>query len=474
MGLPRILPLFLLPRLPRTARVLDGLDSWRAGLEQAHVEVKEAGTADLVVAPASRAADAIALAPAAIVLEGRPPRGALQHAGYAARTLLALPDADEPEVLVPAGEAGPVGYAFASRSGLRSRVARTVLARGLVPPPASPTVIAARDAGPPAFVSGAAALLPGPVASWLPVLGRWGDPFSRGVLLLFPPGAAEPTWALKFARVPGNERPFALDEQGLGLAAAAGGTVAAHAPRFLGRFTVDRLAASLETATVGRRLLAVLGGSLSRERKLAEVERVAAWIEAVATETSGKAGTLETERARLMEGVLPAWAGRGAPQDLADRLAGLPTVFEHADLWPDNIVVADGSFGTLDWESARAGGAPLWDLLYFMTAALAMVDGTSSEAQEEEHFVRLHRGELPSSQVLFAWIRRVGAASQVPPEAVGPLATLRLLSLATEDLRHAERTVAAGAAELVPLSARQTIRWLEDPALGPGWTAWRA
>src|SRR6185369_3324754 len=106
-------------------------------------------------------------------------------------------------------------------------------------------------------------------------------------------GSSLPRWALKFARVPGNEGPFDLDERGLGLAAAAGGTVAAHAPRLLGRFSVDRLACSVETATVGRRLLAVLGGSLSRERKLAEVERVAAWIEAVATETRGRAGGLE-------------------------------------------------------------------------------------------------------------------------------------------------------------------------------------
>ena len=462
MGLPRILPLFLLPRLPRSARVLGDLDGWRDGLEQAQIELSE-GQADLVVAPAKHTRDAVALGPESLVIEGRAGVGA----GYAHQTVLALPSVDEPEVLVPAGRRGPVAYAFADRSGLRAQIARPLLARGIVPPSAKPTVVASLYREPPAFVAAAADLLPGPVDSWLPILGRWGDPFSRGVFLLFPPGSSQPRWALKFARVPGNERPFDLDERALGLAAAAGGTVAAHAPELLGRFTVGRLDASLETATAGRRLLPVLTGSLPRESKLVEVERLAGWTEAVARETTGKGGPLDPV---FVRGALAHTAVPG----LAEALVGVPGVFMHGDLWPDNILVEGESFGLIDWEAAQADGMPLWDLHYFLTAALAFVDEASSEAEKEEHFVRLHRGALESSRLLFDWTRRVVEASGLAPEAVGPLATLRVLWWAHVDSEHGQKTAAAGSDLGVPLSVRQAERWLSDPALGLGWDRWRA
>ena len=466
MGLPRILPLYVLPRLPQRAAVLGPLDSWRAGLEQAGIEVTD-GDADLVVAAASHAREALALAPASLVVEGR----ARSLAGYSTQTLLALPEADAPELLLPVGKRAPVAYALPNRTGLRWRLARPLLARGIVPPPASPTIVAARDPGPPAFVTAAGDLLPGPVESWLPVLGRWGDPFSRGVLLLFAPGAARPGWALKFARVPGNSRPFDLDERGLAIAAAAGGAAAARAPRLLGRFSVGPLEASLETALPGERMLRLLTGPATRAEKLGAVERIAGWVEAVARETAAPSSALDGVRAELAADVLPRWPD--APPGLTDRIAGVASVVEHGDLWPENVVLDGSSFGLLDWESARAAGLPTWDLHYLLTTALAFVDGASSESEKEEHFVQLFRGEAPSSGVLFDWTRRVAAAAGVRDEAVGPLATLRVLWLATTDLAHAAKTAAAGAPGDEPLSARHARRWLADPSLGPGWNAWK-
>ncbi len=466
MGLPRILPLFVLPRLPRTAAVLGPLDSWRAGLEQAGIEVTD-GDADLVVARASHAREAVGLAPASIVVEGR----ARKLTGYSTQTLLALPEAEAPELLLPSGQRAAVDYALANRTGMRWRLARPLLARGIVPPPASPTIVAARDPGPPAFVGAAGALLPGPVQSWLPVLGRWGDPFSRGVLLLFAPRAARPEWALKFARVPDNSRPFDLDERGLAVAAAAGGTAAAHAPRLLGRFSVGALEASLETALPGERMLRLLTGPAPRTEKLGAVERIAGWIEAVARETAGPSSSLDGVRAELAAEVLPRWPD--AQPDLIDRIADVPSVVEHADLWPENVVLDGSSFGLLDWEAARSAGLPTWDLHYFLTTALAFVDGASSESEKEEHFVRLFRGEAASSSVLFDWTRRVASVAGVSDEAVGALATLRILWLATVDIDHAAKTAAAGASGHEPLSPRHARRWLADPALGPGWDAWK-
>jgi hypothetical protein len=453
--------MFVVPQLPGSARVLGPLESWREGLAQAQVDL-DTREPDLVVAPASLAAEGVALRPRSLVLEGRPRRGTLR--GYAARPLLALPDRDAPEMLLPAGVRAPVRYALdGGAGGRRARLTRPLLERGLIPPPFSPTVVAARDPGPPALVRVAAGFRPEVAgSSWLPVLGRWGDPFSRAVLLLFPAGSTVPRWALKFARVPGNGRPFDLDEQGLGLAAAAGGSVAAHAPRLLGRFTAGPLEASLETAVVGRRLLIVLAETGRREQKLTEVERVAGWIETVARGTHAAPAPLDAQRRRLAE-----------EAGLFEAVSAVPSGFEHGDLWPDNVVVDRGTFGVLDWESARAHGFPLWDLFYFLTAALAFVDGTASEAEQDEHFVRLWRGELPSSTVLFEWTRRFVDAAGIPPDAVGALATLRVLWLAHEDARHAEKTAAAGAGGGTPVSVRQAALWLADPQLGPGWDRWR-
>ena len=466
MGLPRILPLFLLPRLPRTARVLGELDSWREGLQQAQIELVDGNDADVVVAPSSLVREAAAVAPHGLILEGHARNGALRKQGFASRTWMAVPDRDAPESLLGMGTA-LTRYAVATGAGgRRARLGRgPAIALGLV---GAPVVVASRDGSVPALLEAAAGVEPEVAgSSFLPVLGRWGDPLSRGVLLLFPPGEALPRWALKFARIPGNDGPFELAERGLGFAAAAGGTVAAHAPRLLGRFTVDRLSASLETASIGRRLLPVLDGTLAREKKLALIERIAGWTEAVARETSGRAGLVAPEL------IQQALAYRPEAAAIGEAVARLPSVFVHADLWPDNVLVEGETFAFIDWESARADGMPLSDLLYFFASALALVDGASFEAAKEEHFVRLHRGELPSSQLLFEWTRRLAEASSIPPDAVGPLATLRVLWLAAEDSRHAKRSAAAGTDLGVPLSVRHAERWLADPMLGPGWDRWR-
>jgi hypothetical protein len=133
-----------------------------------------------------------------------------------------------------------------------------------------------------------------------------------------------------------------------------------------------------------------------------------------------------------------------------------------------------GPFTVLDWESAREHGLPLWDLFYFLTRAIGVLDDLQTEAEREEHFVRLWRGELPSSELLFGWTRRAVTASGVPPAAVGPLATLLWLSYALLDLDEAvEIEQATGDAPPQPTTALFARRWLSEPGLGPGWDRWR-
>jgi hypothetical protein len=206
------------------------------------------------------------------------------------------------------------------------------------------------------------------------------------------------------------------------------------------------------------------------------LERIAEWLVRVAEETFAPPDALEPERRRLAADVVPRWAAHGLRQDLVDTLPPVPAVVQHGDVFGENVMLQnDGGFAVLDWESAREHGLPLWDLFYFLTRAIAMLDGLGLEEQREEHFVRLWRGDLPSSELLFSWTRRAVSSVGIPPDAVGPIATLLWLSYALLDLdQAAELGNAESAAETPPMTALFARRWLSEPGLGPSWDRWRA
>lgn len=458
---------FALPRNPRRAVVLGGLEEWEHGLRQGGVEVGSGGAPpDLAVAPAELAHVALATAAPMIVLEGTRRSRALAGTGYGQQTLLALPDHLRPELLLPLGQRNAIRYAVDRwRPGAtaiergRNLLGRELLARRIAPPGRTPTTVAALQPAAPFLVTAAAELIGAARLSWFAAFGRWTHPETRGALFLFDPAATTPGWVVKFSRIPGLEHLFDADEAGLALAAEAGGVVAAAAPRLLGRVDRDELCASVETAAQGERLAALLGSRTSRAGKLAIIERFAAWIVAVARETAAPPETLRAELDRLRE-VAPEIVGTLPP---------VGAVYQHGDLWADNVFVRGDGFDVVDWESARRHGAPLWDALYFLTDALALVDGAHSDAERVEHFVRLHRGELESSAPFFEALRATAEATAVPDGAVGPLATLLWLSYALLDEAHVKRVEGT----TVPLTRRLSERWLADPQLGPGWSAWR-
>ena len=147
----------------------------------------------------------------------------------------------------------------------------------------------------------------------------------------------------------------------------------------------------------------------------------------------------------------------------------LPAVLQHNDLGTWNTVwAAPGEFTVLDWESARADGLPLWDLLYFAVDALGLLDGARTAEQRAEHAIRLLRGELPASDTLFDTIRRYVARLAIPAEAVGPLATLCWLHHGLSHVRRGETAGRrspgpAGGANRPHLARRSAAR----PRLGP-------
>ena len=422
-----------------------------------------------------------AMAPAdgdAVVVEGRDAHRELRRSGLAVRSFLPLPSLEFTSVIVPLDQPRPAGYAIRNWGGrpdrlraLRNRVAPALIARGLAPPGRARLTIGLRRPAAPFLLEGARELgVPAGAEFFLSPGGS--DLLSRGVLHVFAPGAREPGWAVKFSRLPGGTAPFEREEAGLRLAEAAGPPVAAHAPRLLGRFTAGGVPASVETAAPGERLVSLLESTDSRASKLAALDRVAAWIVDVGRRTA-EAGALGPELERLRTAVLPR--GEGASETLLDGLGDLPAVFVHHDLGSWNILVRDGSFTAVDWEGARRHGAPLWDLVYFLAHAVIPLDRVPVDSAADA-MVDLFLGRHPSSAYVLGWIRRAAADLAIPAEAVGRLAATSWLHHGlSQDARHAAVTEAGGLPSqgFVGLPAQMARRWLAEPGLGAGWSAWR-
>ena len=450
---------FALPAAARSAVVLGDVEGWREGLDRAGIEAAQ--PPPMVVAAAGRAREAQALEPRLLIIDG----GARVGKGWSTTTIVPLPNPDEPELLLPTGGGDAVRYAIRHwrAGGLRNTVAREALARGVPLPGRRRVTVAARKAGPPFFVARALEVVSATETEWFAAFGRFADAFSRGVFSLLPRGRTEPEWVVKFARLPGLGHLFDGDERGLAEARRAPAVVADRAPRLVARFAVEGLEASVETAATGERLPILLEQS-EHSDGLAAIERVAGWIRDLAAETVGPAEALEPERRRVEDAL--ARATTHGLQATPLSFGGVRPVFQHGDLNSDNVFLATDGLELVDWESARRFGFPLWDVFFFLTDALAIVDGVDSQDARIDHFVRLWRGEIPSSAVLFRWTRAVAEASGVDASAVGELATALWFSYALSDT---EELAQLGRTDLEPPTLKIARRWVSEPGLGPGW-----
>lgn len=486
MSLRRVDPRFLLTEPPRRAVVLGGLRGWAEGLAEAGVEIVGEGAVhpvDLAVAPARLVSAAVATGATGVILEGRGGSRSLQGAGFAVERVLTRPELDRPNVLVPLDRPRVASFALThwvsadtGRRRMRNRAAGALVRHGLMPEAGPVTVVGSRGAGLPFVLRSAVAqsTLPSASDSFL-TLGQ-GDALSRNVFHVFAASGPEPAWVVKFSRVPGYEAQFARDELGLELAREAGGPAARHAPRFLGRFHVEGLHASIETAAPGGRLRSLLQGRLSQREKLERLDEVARWIVDLGRSTAGQPDALQPERLRLEREVLPEWLAMGVRTDLVSGLPPLPAVLQHNDVGTWNVLVDETGFTVVDWESARRSGFPLWDLAYFLTDALGALSGAATPAEEDDHARRLFRGDVSTSSLLFGWIRRAVEVLQLPSDVVGPLITLGWLhhGLSHRARGEALEREAPGHRAAVPAAERIAPIWLSDPALGPTWEAWRA
>jgi hypothetical protein len=227
---------------------------------------------------------------------------------------------------------------------------------------------------------------------------------------------------------------------------------------------------------VGTKLATLLRRPGSWTAKLAVLDRVARWLVDVARDTATPPEGLAEQREQYAREVVPFWAAEGAPAGLVDALPPVPAAFQHNDMAEENLVMDAEGFRALDWEWANARGLPLGDLVYFGVHVLRLVDGVISDepVERDGHFARLLAGESPSSLVLFRWIRDAVAALGLPPESLGPMVTLAWLERGRISRVERLRAEQVGGEPLGrPFGERAAKLWLEHPALGPSWDAWR-
>lgn len=472
-------PRFLLPVSVRDVVAMAGAEDWAAALRPSDdpAEPSRAEGPDVVVAPAGAAAAAARLDAPIVLLEGGGGWRDLEARGYRAQRWMALPSLDAPRALIPVGNPTVAGYALSSWAApdrrwkrARNQAVSALVGHGFEGGARRALTIGLRSPAPP-FLVAAARSLGVPSDAGLSLHLGGADVLSRAAFQIFPKGSRSPRWVLKFSRVRGYERPFVDDERGLRLIAGVGGPPASHAPRLLGRLHADGYQASVETAAVGQPLNQFLASSVSRAVKLAAVAKVAGWALEVAERTAARGETLRAERRRLAKQVLPCW---GASTDLVEALPDGPAIVQHNDLGCWNVMVGGGDFCVVDWESAVGAGLPLWDLFYFLTDALALVDG-AGETGWDTYVGRLYRGELPSSAILFDWTRRFVGALGIPPGAVGPMAALCWMHHGISHLSR-QATGARFGTDIssLPRAERVAPVWLSDPALGTSWDRWRA
>lgn len=483
MSLHRVDPRFVLPHRVNRAVVLDGLEEWQAGLVSAGIEVSGDASEppDLAVAPARLAAEARSTRARSIILEGSRER-TLNSGSYRARRFLLRPTRQRPTLALPLDQPTAVSYALEQWSVVdrrwkrtRMRVARELVSHGLFPSWASPVVtIATQDPGPPVLVAAARDLGVPNDASWFLTFGQ-GDALSRNAFQLFRAGRGDPEWVLKFARVASYSERFDNDERGLRLARDAGGAVAAHAPRLVGRFDVDGVHASVETFAAGKRLRDALLTPGDRAAKLRLIERIGDWILELGRRTQTPPETMGEERERLRTEVVPSWVELGARSELVDGLPALVAVAQHNDLGTWNVVAQGDDFVVLDWENVRPAALPLWDLLYFLGNAFVLLDGPYAPQDLPALMARHFAGETSASPLLFSWVRRGAEAAGVPLEAVAAIATLCWLSHSLSAGEHNVDIATFTPSDPPRMHGLEGMAraWMEHPALGPEWSVWR-
>jgi hypothetical protein len=461
---------FLAPARVQRVQLLGTLDDWHAALSKVGVDVVD-DDADLVVCEPRYVRTAAHLGAPSVVVLGWG-RRSLRRAGYATTTLLVRSGSAGPRLYVPVEHRSAARAALLSPAPGRTTAKRlaaaaivTALRTGV--PLRGAITIGNRVDAPPRFLT--ASLGREFEGAWYLVTGE-GDDLQRLVWFCFD-GGDEATHVVKCSRVAGNEAAFDREAHSLRALDDLPPHIRRHAPGLAGRLSVDGLPVTVETAVPGHPLHVELASGKDCTGVIAAISD---WIVDLGVATQAEAGALAPEIERLETDVVRAWAGAGAPAGLARNLPPVPAVLQHNDIGCWNVHVDGDAFAVIDWESSRAAGLPLWDLLYFLTDALGEQAARSESLSKDDAVPRLLRGELPASATLFERLRRAAEHHGVPDETVGAIATLAWLEHArSPDLRAEIASVqsAESGAGRFPLEQVASY-WLADPLLGVDWPAY--
>ena len=294
-----------------------------------------------------------------------------------------------------------------------------------------------------------------------------GDDLQRAVFHLY--DSTTPQAALKFSRVPDNVIPFERDEAGLHLIAECPADIARHAPRLLGRGSLDHTPFSVESHAAGQPLSRWLDHDPHPRWVNARVDDITGWIEALQRSTT----TRDQHPIATIAMLDTAEMTRERRDRLVEALMHTPTVLSHADLGSWNILVDDLGFTVVDWEGATTGSPPLWDLWYFLADVSARRDERHDVARRVTLTRDVFAGRHPRSGELMAATQRVCAALEIDRSFVGPLLAACWLTHEQRRLVRLRATAASGE-QVAPLDhvARLAGVWFDDPDLGVDWPAY--
>ncbi|AKL72668.1 phosphotransferase family protein [Actinobacteria bacterium IMCC26256] len=433
----------------------------------------DAADADLhVTRVAPLNAELMRIASPMLLIFGRAPRRPLIAAGYSVQRVVVRSGAHGPRLAFPIGNTSAARYALETTRPTRSAVdsARTAIVRAALrvgyAPADSVVTIATRTPGPPFPIAAAQHLGADASGGWIAWFGD-GDDLQRVVFHAFPYGSDVPTTVVKISRVQDNALAFAADERGLGLLNSKAPNSASMAPKILGRFEVEGLSGSVETAALGATLNLVLDEGESPSA-LAHIERVTDWLIAMGAESAGPSSDLAPELERISRDILRAYTEYGVSESLLAPLRSAPAVLAHRDPGSWNIAVSGEQFCVLDWESAAYPSIPLWDLAYFLSDAYSSLDGPADAHTKVDRIAALFRGEHPRSGDLMAQLARGAATMGLPSEAIGAAVVTGWLHHGRSASVRAERSPGVDVKE--GLINRVAKAWLQDPQLGPTWS----
>ncbi len=439
------------------------------------ITVVDSGTpADLVVGSIDEWHRAVALGAGTIVLDGqgRAGRAGLRRAGYQTSIVMALGGRRQPRLLAPVRPAAPLAYRLGARDSTRSELSRQrarVVARlpvGALACFAPLLTVATRTARQPRLL--AAIDVVASDASWYLQLGT-GDDLVRSLFYVFPDGEPDPALVVKFARLPDHSAPFAAESAAASTLERRASVSRRMVPRLLASGVIDDVPYSVEEAATGRQLSHVLVSSVSRARKLQLVERVASWILELGYESAGASD----DGTRAIEVVLERARGSRWEMEIEAKGApSVPAVVAHNDLGCWNILTDGSEFRVVDWESSCYPGVPLWDLLYFLTDALATIVAGEDDEARGSAAVDLLTGKSELSAVLFDGLRVACGRLGIHPREGARLATLCWIHHGVSaDLRQVAST---SPAREVPYLSRLVEVWMRDRRLGWSWPAFDA